>query len=262
MATTSFTEETTLLLEALSQARQSFYDGIGHGLLAPYDHIETRDTVSFNWAPYHAMLREQASHLANDINAFGYHIGQLEAWGDILPKYDIDDQLSLLMEIVDSIATTAVAAPYAIRSRIIFSTSHLSHQANRITRRDWSESKLPTDEGINYKTMLKAGDGWSTFPFLKAALDKLFDSKYISNTGDFRNKYHHRLPPRFQHGQTQTVSRDRDVNGVTSYGFGFVEPLSIAKLGPILRAQHTAALDAFMKYSELAREQLRTIYAA
>lgn len=261
MPNTSFTEETTLLVEALAKARLRFYDGTGHGQLAPYRHIVVRDSVPFEWGPYHSMLEDQASHLTNDINAFGYRIGQLEAWGSVLPEYEMKDQLVLLMELVDPIATTAVGTPYTIRSRLIFSVSHLSHQANRITRSGWLESNLPTDKEINYKTMIKMAESWTTFPALKIKLDMLSDKKLNIATGDFRDKYNHRLPPRFQQGHTQTVSRSWDKStGVTTYGFGSVEPLRLDKLTPVLREQHSIALSAFEHYSELAREQLRTIY--
>jgi hypothetical protein len=262
MNDTPFAKETTMLMEAFAKARQHFYDGTGTGLLAPYGHIAVQNSIPIGWAPFHEMLKDQATHLANDINAFGHHIGQLEAWAQVLPEYGIDDQLGLLMEFVSATAITAVGAPYALRSRLIYSISHLSHQANRNTRCDWPESKLPADADINYKTMVAMADNWTVFPALLTQINALFSESYNDGTGDFRHKYNHRFPPHFQFGISQTVSRTRvKHSGQTTYGFGFVEPLQLDKLTPVLRQQHTVALSAFEQYSELAREQLRAIYA-
>jgi len=260
-ATDDFATETALILAAVRKARERFFEGTGHGPLAPFGHIKTRESVPFFWGPFHAMLEDHAQHLANDVNAFGYHIGQLEAWSAILPDYSVVDQMLLLMEIVDPIATTAIGAPHALRSRFIYSISHLSHQANCITRPGWKESQLPSDNEINYKTMLATADGWGSFPALRSELDCLFDEAFNEATGDFRHKYHHRLPPRFQQGQTQTVTRRRDkASHNTTYGFGFVEPLDLASLTPVLRVKQAIARAAFEAYSELLREQLRAIY--
>ena len=262
MPTDSYSDETALLLDAIRQVREHFYNNAGAGKLAPYKHIEVRDNVHISFAPYYQMLEDHAQSLANEVNSFGYHTGQLEAWSVVLPKYEIEDQLLLLMEFVEPIATTAVGAPYALRSRFLFSVSHLCHQANKFARTGWNEAKLPVDGSINYKTMLSAGEGWKQFNLFRESLDQLFDQNYESSTSGFRHKYQHRFPPRFQHGQTETVSRsiDKQSKGV-SYGFGYTEPLQLASLAPVLRAKHAIALEAFGGYSELLREHIVAIHS-
>lgn len=261
MPTQTYIEETALLTAAFSAARERFYNAGGAGALAPYDHIETRSSLHISYMPYYSTLEDHLSALANEINSFGYHVGQIEAWAGVLPNYEIVDQLSLLMEFVEPVATTAVGAPYALRSRFIYSTSHLCHQANRFVRSDWSESALPDDSSINYKTMLAVGNGWSRFEAFREALDGIFDAAYESETGGFRHKYQHRLPPRFQHGHTQRVSRQRD-NGSdrVSYGFGYASPIQFDELAPKLRARHERALQTFLLYSELIREHISRIH--
>lgn len=261
MPAQTFMEQTALLTAAFSAARKRFYAAGGGGPLAPYDHIETRSPLDISYMPYYGTLEDHLSALANEINSFGYHVGQIEAWAGVLPSHEVVDQLSILMEFVEPIATTAVGAPYALRSRFIFSVSHLCHQANRFVHKHWPESSLPDDRSINYKTMLAVGIPWSRFEPFRKSLDGIFDAAYEAETGDFRHKYQHRLPPRFQHGQTQRVSRQRDgKNGRASYGFGYAPPIQLHELAPKLRTKHRQALKTFQQYSELIREHISRIH--
>lgn len=255
-------EETVLFLQAFTAYRKAFFASDSSLQLAPYNHIETRDSLPFTWAAYHQMLDDHARSLANDLNHFSYHISQVEAWSKVIRSYEIEDQLGLLIEFIDPIATTCVNYPYAIRSRFIFSVSHLSHQANLISDNSWSESKFPAkDKSIDYKIMLKIADRWSNFKLLEKEFVGLCNEKYINETKNFRNKYHHQYPPRFEHGHTNFVSRNYGPDGRVSYGFGYIEPLSLENLIPTLIDQHSCSLRCFEHYSNLAREQLSAIYS-
>lgn len=261
MSNPEYLAETELLVSAIRQVRQHCYDDGGIGTLAPYRHILVKQTVGFALAAFHEMLSEHAETLANEINSLGYHIAQCKAWSKVLPSHSVEDQLLLLIECVEATAYAALGSPYALRSRFIFSAAHLCHQANFITRKDWSESRLPkNDRAVDYKTMLAVSDGWKTFSAFKSSLDKLNSEAVTKATGDFRHKYNHRVPPRIAQGQSQIVTRTVHEDGSSSYGFGYVSPLSLAEIAQVLTEQHSVALEVFAKYSELAREQLSVIY--
>lgn len=262
MGNPEYVKETALILRALQEAREHFYETSTEFELAPYGHVETRDSNPFNLAPYHELLREHLPNLANEVNAFGHRIGQLEAWSKVLPDCEALDQLTLAIELIDSIALSAVQTPYALRFRFIFAASHLSHQANKATDPSWGESRLPNDTGIDYRVMKRCVERWSTGPSLLNSLSGLSDSAYSEATGNFRNLYNHSAPPRLVHGFSGLVSRKRDSEtGTTRYGFGARPPLELAHLASTLSVQHGHALTSFHALSRLVKEQLAAVYA-
>lgn len=260
MAAENATEETALFREAYSRYRDRYVSTVSELCLAPFRHIETAQSVRMEWAAYHEMFKEHTQEIANELNRFSRHIEQLRCWAEILPEYEDSDQIALLMEFAEPLATCCVNYPYAIRSRFVFSIAHLCHQANRAFRTDWNEDMLPDDRKINYKIMISTLDGWHSAPNIRAYINELCNGDFEDATGGFRNKFHHRYPPRFEIGLTQMVSRIRQSDGTTSYGFGYVEPLQLDDIVPILREQHSAARACFDSYTDLIREQLSTIY--
>lgn len=262
MGNPEYVKDTGLLLRALQQTREHFYETSTEFELAPYGHIETRNSNPFNLAAYHELLREHLPNLANEVNALGHRIGQLEAWSKVLPDHETIDQLTLSIELVDSIALSAIQTPYALRFRFIFAASHLSHQANKATDSSWGESRLPNDTRINYCVMTRCLERWSTGPSLLNSLSGLSDSAYSEATGNFRNLYNHSAPPRLVHGFSGLVSRKRDsTSGTTRYGFGASPPLELAHLASTLSVQHGHALASFHALSALVKEQLAAVYA-
>lgn len=260
MAVRTRAEENALILDAFAKYRVAFVAKSEPRNLAPYRHFGLRDSIPILWAAYHEMVQDHATGAANELNHFSHHIAQLAAWSEVLPDYEIQDQLVLLMEFVTPIATTATNLPYAIRARLVYSAAHLSHQANLITDSSYSESALPPDDKISYKSLKKVAVSWKSFTAFSSSLLALCDKEYERGTFEFRTKYNHRQPPRFEHGHTGTVTRDFCKDGRVSYGFGYTEPLKLPVLLPLLRAQHDAGRKAFDLYSELVREQLCAIY--
>lgn len=260
MSVESASEETELFLEAYARYRNRYVESVDELWLAPFYHIETAGSVSMDWGPYHEMVRDHARELANELNQFSQSIERLRCWGEILPEYEQRDRMALTLEFVEPLAICCVNYPYAIRSRFIFSIAHLSHQANKAVVPGWHEGMLPDDGKINYKTMEGLLREWPRYEDILALIGQLSDRELDRATAGFRHKFHHRYPPRFEHGMTQTVSRERGEGGKTVYAFGYVEPLSVCELAPILRKQHTVARECFDCYTELVREQLARIY--
>ena len=79
MAIESLEQETQLLLKALAEYRVEFVKTNYLGKLAPYNHIQTQDSIPFLWSIYHDILEEQARTLANEINHFCISLTQLNA---------------------------------------------------------------------------------------------------------------------------------------------------------------------------------------
>ncbi|MFC1734101.1 hypothetical protein ACFL6I_27675, partial [candidate division KSB1 bacterium] len=149
--------------------------------------------------------------------------------------------------------------PYAIRSRFIFSVSHICHQANRVRLSKWKDD-LPNDKSINFKTMEKKCSSWTNYPVFKAKLAKIADEKFNMGTLEFRHKFHHRIPVSIEIGLTGLISREKSENGKVSYGFGGTGPISIDKLVPLLKGQYLNVALCFEKYQLLVKEQIDEIF--
>lgn len=258
MSAETLEQETQLLLEAFAKYRAVYVGDSGPSRLAPYGHITLPEDNRLATFAYREMLRDHAQQLANELNRFRHRIQQLSAWTSVLPAYDVLDQLVLLSEFVDSIASDCVETPYALRNRYFFSVSHLSHQANLLTRTGWLEKKLPADEMIKRGTMLAVAQDWSMFADFSRTLNGLGGAQFTTKTNDYRNKYHHRLPPRFAHGHTQSIKR-MPKKGATTYGIGAVPPLELSALLPALVQQHTLGMECFEAYASLVGEQVGAI---
>lgn len=258
MAIETLEQETHFLLQAVAEYRAAYVKNGHLGKLAPYGHIVIPDKSLF---VYNNLLQEQAQTLANEINQFCIGLTQLNAWDIVLKQYDQEEKYILLSEFIENIAIVCTSCPKVIRSRFLFSVSHLSHQANLATNSNWKEKELPDDRQINWETMNKVAAAWPHFnPFL-IELEKLGNNQYDQATKQFRNKYHHRYPPRFILGATGFVSRTVYKDGRVVYGLGdSIEPLQLTDILPILLEQHRISLICFEKYSDLVREQLSAIH--
>jgi hypothetical protein len=248
-------DETQLLNNAYAAYRNVFVHISCELKLAPYDHIQTFSDGGRRAWFYNDMLNDHAGHLANELNAIVWHSQQLAAWEKVLPAYDMEDRMLIIREFIDCPATILTNFPYALRQRFIYSVSHLSHQANLVTRKGWKEDRLPADNCIKQQTMDAMAKGWAAFPALRAELLAINDDVFSGETDSFRNKYNHRFPSRIEIGYTQFVTRTPQ-QGRVRYGLGGRQPLSLAALLPAVGRQHQVARRAFDLYSDLAREQI------
>lgn len=260
MEGSSFSQETDVILQAVSSFRKELHENARELLLAPYGHVAMKTTIPIRWAAYHDMCREFLQTLANEINAFGIRIAQLEAWGSVLSGYELNEQMVLRIEFVDSISLAAIGAPYALRSRFIYAVTHLCHQANRLVIDDWKESRMPAEKSIGFKEMVATAGEWEHFDSVRILIEKLSYGTLQAETRDFRNSYQHRLPPHLIHGVSQMVSRQVLDGGGVSYGFGGRPAISLLAIVEALEVQHACAMSAFSALSLLALEQLEKIY--
>lgn len=231
------------------------------GQLAEYGWVDRSRRWPITYAAYGEFLREHACELANSINELRHLTRSLNAWSEVLTaKTDVNEKIELLMEFIGPIATTGINLPYVIRSRFIYSVTHLCHQANRNRSTSWIDD-LPMDSEIYFAQADSAGAPWASYNRLKRSLEQISARNYSDLTRDFRNSYNHRYSPRIEMGLTGLVRRNVGISGQVTYSFGHTEPLTLAHLIPVLNQQHHIVLNAFSLYRRLVEEQLNAIQA-
>lgn len=231
------------------------------GTWAEFDWAVLPDSLYIMYLTYSQMLNEHASEIANSINQLQRLTLSLKAWDQLLRSIDDEQRrLNIICEFVEPISIVAINLPYIIRSRFIYSTAHLSHQANQSRYTDWKDD-FPLDSEIYFVQADEYGSNWCAYNKLKQALEKISSRKYVEATIDFRNKYNHRYSPRIEIGLTGLITRHVNEFGQVSYGFGYTEPLKLVNVVAALEKQHNFCLKAFSKYQNLVKEQVAAIEA-
>jgi hypothetical protein len=230
-----------------------------HGLLAPYKWHKLPSPIPAQWIIYSQMLEEHSRDLSNSINEYLRYIVDLAAWNSVIEGKNEDETFYILLEFINPVATLAINMPYIIRSRFIYSISHLCHQANRVKLKKWIDD-LPPDAEIYFEVADRHAVHWESYKNLKKALEKIDNKDYRVKTNEFRNKYIHRYSQYIEMGLSGFISRNVDVDGKVSYGLGSRPPLKIARLLPNLKEQHSSCLDSLEKYKFLIEEQISTIW--
>jgi len=173
-------------------------------------------------------MREAARYTINDLT---HGVQQLRAWAAVVPSLSDKQKQHACHEFIDALATVMVNLPYVIRSRFIFATAHLSHQANIVHDRAGWIDDLGLDQQIDMRNANARGQRWKRYPTLKDGLDSLFGKAFRAATHEFRHTYNHRFSPRFVIGVTQRVKRQVDQkSGHVSYNLGWLDPLRLGEV--------------------------------
>lgn len=228
--------------------------------IAPYDWEDAPDSADFTWMPYFWRLGDFTSTLANEINQLGHCVRRIESWRDLLQDYQDSERVELLMEFIDPLTVMALNLPSAIRGRMVFMATHLCHQANRVFQ-GWKED-LEDDKEITFKVLKRRGVSWKHAQPLLDALGKIDHEEHRAATRNFRNRFHHRHPPRFELGIASTMTKLDRGSGRSGYAFGIAQPLRLEDLVSPLWEQHQACLNAFKAVQELVWEQIEAIHRA
>lgn len=228
------------------------------GRTMPYDWTGMPKRLAGAWMVYSSMLDGFAREIANATNAFAMNVRRLHAWAAVLDTLGQGERAEAIHEFGDPIATLCLLTPYAIRSQLIFATAHLCHQANRIRENKWAEDSLPVDEKIHMHSANRRGAPWGLFyERLKKGIKAVGGEAFRRDTGDFRNAFTHRSPPRVEAGYTNFAKRriDRETRRMR-YDFGDTEPLAIRKLTALLDAELHHCYEAFEAFQALVAEQV------
>ncbi len=164
-------------------------------------------TVQSDAMVYSMFLDEFVREIFNSLNGLINITRRITAWSRALVGLSEEERIELVHETIDSVATTALNAPYAIRSRFYFAVAHLSHQANKFTMEDLWVDDLRLDGEIIKQDAHDKAKGWSNWRKLNSKLDLVAGNKFKTATDDFRNKYNHRFSPHFELGLSETVKR-------------------------------------------------------
>jgi hypothetical protein len=226
------------------------------GRIMPYEWTRLPTPRSLTWLLYGEMLDEFARELANTINDFTLNVDRLRAWAEVLPTLSDKQKADACHEFIDALATLTVNLPYVVKSRFIFATAHLSHQANMVHDRAAWLDDLPPDHRINIADANARGQRWTTYPTLKQSLEGLFGKAFRDATREFRHTYNHRFSPRFVIGLTQMVRRRVDpATGRISYALGGLKPLPLEVIAEFSARERNQAYGAFEAFQALIHEQ-------
>lgn len=232
------------------------------GKYAPYNWGELPQTLHMTWLPYSQMFDEFSRELANAINELTNYTHQLAAWRDLLAPMDHQQQLDAAVDFIDPVATVALNLPYVIRSRFIFASAHLCHQANHAKERAVWKDEFPLDGEVWFDAADKYGKAWKRYNAFKTRLEKVGAKNYQTATHDFRNAYNHRFSPRIVLGISNLVTRRvNKVTGTVSYGFGQTPALTLPRIVDLLEDQCRQASRTFESFQQLVREHEAAICA-
>lgn len=213
------------------------------------------EKLNIGWMPYSEMFDEFSRELANAINQLTDYAHRLKAWSGLVVHMDDKQKMDIAHEFVDSIATVALNLPYVIRSRFIFASAHLCHQANHARERASWKDDLPLDSEIYFDTADRYGASWRRYKKFKLSVEKIGAKHYQTDTGDFRHAYNHRFSRRIVIGQTQIVTRQVDKQtGHVRYGFGGAPALTVEVIARLLAEQCQHCYRAFEAFQQLVRE--------
>lgn len=218
--------------------------------------------LHITWMPYSQMFDEFSREIANAVNALTQYTHRLAAWRDVLAPMNQKQHLDATMEFIDPLATIALNLLYVIRSRFIFATAHLCHQANRARQgAAWSD-EFPLDDEVWLKISNTYGKGWRHYNSLKTRMEKVGAKDYQRATHDFRNAYNHRFSPQIVLGMSQIVTRHVDRStGAVSYGFGGAPALTLPYVVDLLEVQCQHCYRSFDVFQKLVREHEAAIAA-
>ena len=244
-----------MTIERYRQFRRVLRETPFKGRYMEYKWGDLPSRLYVTWMPYGHMFEEFARELANAVNALTGYTHQLAAWRDVIAPLSVRQQMDAAVEFVDPVATVALNLPYVIRSRFIFATAHLCHQAHRGRLGASWKDDFPLDGEIWFETADKHGNGWKRYSALKTRLEKIAAKEYQTATFDFRNAYNHRFSPRVVVGMTQVVTRRvGKESGHVSYSFGGTPALTLPKVVDALELQCLRCYSAFEAFQRLIKE--------
>jgi hypothetical protein len=207
------------------------------------------------WMPYREWFQEYANEIANIVNQLTRDVNKLDCWHRALVDASDDEKMEALVEFIESIADSALSLPYAIRSRFIFATAQLCHQANQARQGAQWKDTFPKDGDVDFKIAEKYGQPWPAYPRCRDAFDKISKGNFIEDTLDFRHSHHHRFPPHVLIGLSSLLVRKRDVaTGAAQYVWGGTGPLQLDKIADALASQCNLCYAAFEAFQALVRE--------
>jgi hypothetical protein len=249
---------TGTLIEIYSRYRSNYDSTAARADRADYNWWESLEISEGIWSLYSLMLSHFSLNISNNINELGDYVARLRAWATSFEGFDEDTRFAALFEFVSPIATTALSLPYAIRSRFVFATAQLSHQANRVLDAPIWADNLPADNKIDVRSMRTYAKRWTMFPQLEQAISRIYSEGHRVGTEEFRDKLNHRMPDPVLIGHSIFIRR-RKTNSGHSYAFGDAPPIDLNEIATELDSEFGFCLSALDRFKVLVREQVSAI---
>ena len=240
-----------------------------------------------NNAPWRPMAGEMVSselrEAINLMNRWILDVDRLHLWLNVLDGFtDENDQWAIRFEFIEPMAHRALQAPSHLRDVLIRIATNAAHQAN-LSIDSNAKDELPEDKALFKGSYLnrtaaeaqlkKIAVSWAKYQNFEERLFAMCSEAYVLATRDYRNRASHHVPPHFEFGEVQFVTRQiqyaevvhRNDDGtvsieedrsrrVAAYGFGGIPPLKLADSVAQCSAELQQARIAVEAYCEWLNE--------
>jgi len=222
-----------------------------------YDHytISPDRSMGPRWFIFHTMATDLVRELLNTINGYCTDVGKLESWNSVLDRCEGEYRNDFIFEIINPFASYTLNCVSIVKQRIIYAVCMLSHQTSMLKDGSIQDSDL-VEHTIRFSSLQAYSGHYSHMSSLLSALNQIDNQSFRDSTQNYRNLYHHRIPPRFELGLSEFTNRVVNRDGRVSYGLGGRPPLRLGELIPVLHEQHQASISAFQIFWNLVEEQL------
>lgn len=226
------------------------------------------------------MVLDDLRETINFLNSWRGRLFKWSIWLKVTAGYNEDDMLALAEHFVEPLAFFCMLQPSGMRDRFMHVATNAIHQANLAIDSAYPDEldqdrKKFLKRGESMAQLKRIGEGWRSFSAFEDALRMMDSADYRKATRNFRNLSSHAIPPRFEWGETNFVTRyrvpqttlveqsdgtfqeiqDRKVI-VTAYSFGGTPPLGLAEMLEVNRREHELASATFEAYCTLLQEML------
>lgn len=217
--------------------------------------IESDRSMGPRWLIFHSMANDLVRELLNTINGFYTNLRKLDSWNTVLDRCEEDCRNDLIFEIISPFASYNLNYVAIGKQRIIYASCMLSHQTLMLIDPSIQDSDL-VEHRININSLNSYSGRYNYIAPLMTALHQVDNQAFRDSTSNYRNLYHHRIPPNFELGLSGFINRIVNGDGRVSYGLGGRQPLRLGELIPAFYEQHQFSISAFQAFWNLVEEQV------
>lgn len=210
--------------------------------------------------PVAAMLHLEAAddflrELFNSINSVRRWLSMIKAWLPIYESCSQDEQLELLLCHITPVSELVLAAPQALRGRMIFAAAAASNIVNNEFFTDDERLQYDHDKThINIKLAQKVGSPWLAWPAFAQALGQVNPDSWSARTSNFRNAREHGHPRNIGLGLVNVITT-KGVGKERRTGFGTLPAIPLHTVLECGIERHGAITTAYQALGALLQQQ-------
>ena len=213
-----------LTKEQYLNLHDQFYDdfvtsSLSSELYLQYDNyvIASDRSMGPRWLIFHSMAKDLVRELLNTINGCYTSLIKLDSWNSVLDRCEEDYRNDFIFEIISPFASYNLNYVSIGKQRMIYASCLLSHQTSMFI--DPSiQDRGHVEHRININSLNAYSDRYNYIEPLLRALYQIDNQAFRDITSNYRNLYHHRIPPNFELGLSGFINRIVNGNGRVSYG--------------------------------------------